>query len=177
MGKKRTEICFGKTDDMIYQIIVQSAIPLSTNDVYQRMLSQGTFTNLAPQFARKDIAAKLAKLQPRGVISMVDEKRGCQLWQLEPKARASLPKVTEIPPAFVHRNTVTKKTSKTVAAGEDGPPPAQSSLMIAIPAATAELWADCFNDLSYHAFREEVIDIFAQIERAIRNAIPNKEAA
>lgn len=82
---------FGSSTEAIYQTLVHSALPLSTNDVYQSLMCKGMFLDISAKTARLDIAAKLRSLKKRGVISQMDAKVGKQMWQLDPETRAALP--------------------------------------------------------------------------------------
>lgn len=175
MAKSRP-ITFGKTDEMIFQIIHRAAIPLSTNDVYQRLHSEGVFHEIPAQRARTDIGAKLRKLKSRGVISRVDPVKGTQLWQLDPDTRAKLPRITEPTPTATEPKPAAAKTkSKT----KSTQPADVAMVRVDMPTDRALIWADVLNDLSYYQFlRPELVDMFSAIESAIRHALPQaKEAA
>ena len=90
---------FGSTTEAIYQTLVRSALPLSTNDVYQSLMCKGMFLDISAKTARLDIAAKLRGLKKRGVISQMDAKVGKQMWQLDPETRAALPPEKTAKPA------------------------------------------------------------------------------
>ncbi len=184
---KSAPILFGKTDEMIFQIIHRAAIPLSTNDVYQRLLTEGTFHEVPAQKARTDIAAKLRKLKSRGVISVVDTVKGCQLWQLDPDTRAKMPRVTDTVPVDLPQETSTPKAKakpkiKTAPATMGmnvsvGTVPGiiTSVVSVDMPVERARIWADVLNDLSYYQFlRPEIVDMFGAIESTIRRALPQE---
>lgn len=172
---KSAPILFGKTDEMIFQIIHRAAIPLSTNDVYQRLLTEGTFHEVPAQRARTDIAAKLQKLKSRGVISHVDPIKGNQLWQLDPETRAKMPRITEpTPTATEPKPAPVKAKPKT----KSIQPTDAAMVRVDMPTDRALIWADVLNDLSYYQFlRPELVDMFSAIENAIRHALPQPQEA
>lgn len=90
---------FGSTTEAIFQTLVRSALPLSTNDVYQSLMAKGLFLEIPARNARLDIANKLRGLKKRGVISHMDDKIGKQMWQLDPETRAALPPEKTAKPA------------------------------------------------------------------------------
>lgn len=181
---KSAPILFGRTDEMIFQIIHRAAIPLSTNDVYQRLLSDGTFEEVPAQKARADIAAKLRKLKSRGVISVVDAVKGCQLWQLDPDTRAKMPRVTDASaplstgpvPVDLPQETTTPK-AKAKPKIKTAPAIILSVVKVDMPVNQAEIWADALNDLTYQqAIDPRVRDMFSAIESTIRRALPQEAA-
>ena len=90
---------FGSTTEAIFQTLVRSALPLSTNDVYQSLMAKGLFLEIPARNARIDIGNKLRGLKTRGVISRMDDKIGKQMWQLDPDIRAALPPEKTAKPA------------------------------------------------------------------------------
>lgn len=184
---KSSPITFGKTDEMIFQIIHRAAIPLSTNDVYQRLHSEGVFHEIPAQRARTDIGAKLRKLKTRGVMSRVDPVKGTQLWQLDPDTRAKLPPVTDVrtpiktnpaiaklAPDLSELRATPKAKKPTV---KTAPATLASVVSVQMPADKAVIWADSLNDLTYHLIIDERIrDMFGAIELIIRNALPQEAA-
>lgn len=171
MAGKSKPILFGKTEEMIFQIIHRAAISLSTNDVYQRLRADGLFLEIPAIQARKDIAAKLLKLKPRGVISVTDAARG-SLWQLDPDIRDKLPRETEPLPAVP-----AKSNAKPLAAQRKAKPDKPAMIQVDIPADKALIWANCLNDLTYFVYlRPEVTDMFSAIETHIRRALPQEAA-
>lgn len=111
---------FGSTTEAIYQTLVRSALPLSTNDVYKSLMCKGMFLDITAKTARLDIAAKLRSLKKRGVISQMDAKVGKQMWQLDPETRAALPPEKTAKPVKPKAKPVAKvepaPVSETVAA-------------------------------------------------------------
>ena len=173
---KSAPILFGKTDEMIFQIIHRAAIPLSTNDVYQRLLTEGTFHEVPAQKARTDIAAKLRKLKSRGVISVIDTVKGCQLWQLDPDTRAKMPRIMETTPVELPRDTAAPK-AKAKPKIKTGPATVLSVVAVHMPSNQAELWADTLNDLTYQLVIDpNVRAMFGAIESTIRRALPQEAA-
>ena len=174
---KSAPILFGKTDEMIFQIIHRAAIPLSTNDVYQRLLTEGTFHEVPAHKARTDIAAKLRKLKSRGVISHVDPVKGCQLWQLDPDTRGKMPRETDV--VSVEQATEPKPAPKTKAKPKIKTAPATilSVVSVNMPSNQAELWANTLNDLTHQQVIDpRVRDMFSAIESTIRRALPQEAA-
>lgn len=173
---KSAPILFGKTDEMIFQIIHRAAIPLSTNDVYQRLLTEGTFHEVPAQKARTDIAAKLRKLKSRGVISRVDPVKGTQLWQLDPDTRAKMPRVTDTVTVEPPQDTAATK-AKAKPKIKTAPATILSVVKVDMPVNQAEIWADALNDLTYQqAIDPRVRDMFSAIESTIRRALPQEAA-
>jgi hypothetical protein len=181
---KSAPILFGKTDEMIFQIICRAAIPLSTHDVYQRLLTEGTFHEVPAQKARADIAAKLRKLKSRGVIGRVDPIKGNQLWQLDPDTREKLPRVTDasaplstgsVPVELPQETSVPKAKVKPKI--KTAPATILSMVKVDMPVNQAEVWADALNDLTYQqAIDPRVRDMFSAIESTIRRALPQEAA-
>ena len=171
MAVKSKPILFGKTEEMIFQIIHRAAISLSTNDVYQRLRADGLFLEIPAIQARKDIAAKLLKLKPRGVISVTDAARG-SLWQLDPDVLAKLPRETDPLPAVP-----AKTSAKPLAAPRKAKSHKPSMIQVDIPADKALIWAEALNDLSYYdIIKQQITDMFAAIETHIRRALPQEAA-
>ena len=173
---KSAPILFGKTDEMIFQIIHRAAIPLSTNDVYQRLLTEGTFHEVPAHKARTDIAAKLRGLKKRGVISRVDPVKGTQLWQLDPDTRAKLPRETA---SAADAKSIDPGSPKTPAKPKIKTAPAAilSVVKVDMPVNQAEIWADTLNDLTYQQVIDpRVRDMFSAIESTIRRALPQEAA-
>lgn len=171
---KSAPILFGKTDEMIFQIIHRAAIPLTTNDVYQRLQADGIFKEIPAQKARTDIAAKLARLKKRGVISRVDPVKGTQLWQLDPDARAKLPRITEPTPTATEPKAAAAKAKPKI---KTAPATLASVVSVQMPADKAVIWADSLNDLTYQLIIDERIrDMFGAIELIIRRALPQEAA-
>ena len=172
---KSAPITFGRTDEMIFQIIHRAAIPLTTNDVYQRLRSDGLFADTPAQKARTDIAAKLRKLKSRGVISHADPVKGSQLWQLDPDTRAKLPRITEPTPTATEPKPAAAKTKPKTKSTQ---PADVAMVRVDMPTDRALIWADVLNDLSYYQFlRPELVDMFSAIESAIRHALPQAQEA
>ena len=108
---------FGSSTEAIYQTLVRSALPLSTNDIFQSLVSKGLFQDVPAKNARLDIAAKLRSLKTRGVISRMDEKVGKQMWQLDPDIRSALP------PEKTAKPVKPKAAAKPAAKAEPKPAP------------------------------------------------------
>ena len=174
---KSTPILFGKTDEMIFQILAQSAIRLSTNDVYQRMVSLGTFTDIPAIKARTDIAAKLRALKKRGVISWSDEKTGRQLWEIDPDVRAKLPKAKRIPAVVNHDKQPAEPVKAKVRIKTKPATILPATIRVDIPADQAKAWADVLNDLTYCEYlKPNLADMFGALEASIRQGLAQEAA-
>lgn len=142
---------FGSSTEAIYQTLVRSALPLSTNDIFQSLVSKGLFQDVPAKNARLDIAAKLRSLKTRGVISRMDDKVGKQMWQLEPDTRAALP------PEKTAKPIKPKAAAKPIAKAE--PIPATQAVA---PMITREAAANYKTHLrcSSHLFDAHAMGIF-----------------
>jgi len=166
-------IVWGSTDEVIFQALARSVMPLSTNDVYQRCQSLGIFTDTPRANALRDIGKKLEAMRAsRGLESNNDNLTGVKYWSLSAAARATLPKAKAEPSVPPKPKPDPKEILQA-----DTPRPKRNTLTVEIPSEHAVIWADALNDLTYDPIiKTEITRMFGALECAIRAALPSEVA-